>query len=285
MPGAKSSVGQALDKVLQACAWVGQTVTWVWRAAFPGPPMRMYQARFQCEAPCKGDAFSFRVTIHEFWTFPGRSDVMDLALKEHIEAQHMEVVRRLRGISRNFSPEETEKFECEANTKIGSLGSRESELRYTCRYSVEVAPDGKLHEQLQKAEVERLEARAGEVLKEQNLHHLEVMHGRWFAFLRKFDDDELGSLAAQLAGAPDKFPQVIAERMEERERVTDELRKLCDTTSDAYRDKGVFDFVTSTESAINRLLRHVGANSASKSDGKPGSGESGTGNGDTSSHV
>lgn len=120
---------------------------------------------------------------------------------------------------------------------------------------------------MRNAEIKRLEAQAEHARKDQYLKHLDVMRDRWLTFLGQFDGDPLGSLAAQLAGDPDHLADVIAKRTSERERLTDELRKLCDTTSDAYRDKDVFDFVNTTDSALSRLLRHVGIDGAPEPDG------------------
>jgi hypothetical protein len=282
MSGSESSVGYPLEILLRACAWVGQVMTRSWRAVFPTPPeppRKTHQTSFQAEAPCHGDAFSFRVTIHELWARPGESNALVLAVSERIKAQHLAVERRLRGISRRFPPEATEGFECAANSELGSPVHFSDDLDLECSFSVHVASDEELHQHLRNAEIKRLEAQAEHARKDQYLKHLDVMRDRWLTFLGQFDGDPLGSLAAQLAGDPDQLADVIAKRTSERERLTDELRKLCDTTSEAYRDKDVFDFVNTTDSALSRLLRHMGIDGASGPVGGMANGRSDAANG------
>jgi hypothetical protein len=282
MPGSESSVRSALEMVLRARAWVGQLVTGSWRAAFPTPPeppRRTHQTWFQAEVPCQGDAFSFRVTIHELWTRSGESDALELAVSEHIKARHMAVEGRLRTISRRFPPEATVDFEHTVKTELESPVRFPEDLDLDWSFSVHAAPDEELLQHLRNAEMKRLDAQAEHARKDQDLNNLELMRDRWLAFLGQFDGDPLGSLAAQLASDPDQLADVIAKRTSERERLTDELRKLCDTTSEAYRDKDVFDFVNTTDSALSRLLRHMGIDSTSAPDGGVANGRGAAANG------
>jgi hypothetical protein len=90
--------------------------------------------------------------------------------------QRPEVLRRLRAISRHFSPDETVVFEVAANRD----------------FSIQATPDSLLLEHLQDATVKRLK-----------LDNLETLHSRWLAFLRRMEADPLGSLAVQLADKPE----------------------------------------------------------------------------------
>lgn len=282
MPESESSVRHSQNVLLWTCAWVGQVVARFWRTVFPRALTRTYQEQFHAEVPCQGDAFSFSVTIHELWSRPGKSDALKSAVVERVTIQHMMVERRLRAISRRFSSEAAEEFERAANAALESSTHFPGEL--TCIYSIHAAPDQALHQHLRDSEIKRLEAHAEYTREKQHLDHVEFMRDRWFAFLRKFDGDPLGSLAAQVACAPDQLASVIAARTAERERLTDELRKLCDTTSEAYRDKDVFEFVTSTDSALGRLLRHVNIESPSGSAGGLASAGAEAVNGDRTPH-
>jgi len=282
MPRSESFVRFALETLLRACAWVGQLVTRSWRSAFPIPPespRRTHQTWFQAEVPCQGDAFSFRVTIHELWTRSGESGALELAVSERIKAQRMAVEGRLRAISRRFPPEATVDFEHAVKTELGSPARFPDDLDLDCSFSVHVAPDEELLRHLRNVEMKRLDAQAEHARKDQNLNNLELMRDRWLAFLGQFDGDPLGSLAAQLASNPDQLADVITKRTSERERLTDELRKLCDTTSEAYRDKDVFDFVSTTDSALSRLLHHMGIDSTSAPDGGVANGRGEAANG------
>jgi hypothetical protein len=282
MPGSESFFRYSLEMLLRARAWVGQLVTRSWHAAFPTspePPRRTHQTCFQAAVPCQGDAFSFRVTIHELWTRSGGSDGLELAVSKHVKAQHMAVEGRLRAISRRFRPEATVDFEHAAKTELGSPARFPEDLDLDCSFFVHAVPDEGLLQHLRDAEMKRLDAQAEHTRKDQNLNNLELMRDRWLAFLRRFDGDPLGSLAAQLASDPDQLADVITKRTSERERLTDELRKLCNTTSEAYRDKDVFDFVNTTDSALSRLLRHMGIDGTSAPDGGVANGRGEAANG------
>jgi hypothetical protein len=280
MPDSESFMRYALKKLLTACAWTGQALTRLWHAVTPVPheqSRRTYQTCFQAEVPCQGDAFDFRVTIHELWTRPGESEALELAVSERIKAQHMVLERQLRNISRRFQPEAAADFERAANAEIRSARFP-GDLALDCSYSVHAAPDEEFHQHLRNAEIKRVEAHAEHARKEQHLDHLELMRKRWVAFLGQFDGDPLGSLAAQLVGDPG-LADAIEKRTSEQERHKDELRKLCDTTTEAYRDKDVFDFVSSTDSALSRLLRHLGIEAASGPGGGQATGGSDAMNG------
>jgi hypothetical protein len=226
------------------------------------------QRSFAAEVPCHGDAFNFRVTVNEVWGGTAEPDTLRLAVNGRIAVQRIAIERQIRTISRRFSPEATADFEGALNAAFGSPSSFPGHPSLTCSYSVHVAPDSELHQHLRKAEIERLEAQSKHLRERRRLESIELMRDRWLAFLRQFDGDPLGTLAAQLAGEPEQLADLIAKRTSEQERTTDELRKLCDTASEAYRDKDVFDFVISTDSALSRLLRHVGIDGMSESDGR-----------------
>ena len=65
--------------------WSSRMVTHIWRAVYPHPPeppSRTHQDCFEAKAPCRGDAFAFRVTVVEFWTRRGEFDVHDLEYRK-----------------------------------------------------------------------------------------------------------------------------------------------------------------------------------------------------------
>lgn len=265
----ESSVKYTLEVMFQACVWVGKVVNRLWRTILPSrpePPRSIQETHFQTGVPCQGDAFSFQVTIHELWTYPGEPDVLERMVTEHVKAQQMVVERQLRALSRRFSPDAVADFERVANTELGSPVHFPETLGLDCSYSIHAAPDEVLHQHLRDAEIKRLEDRAEHTRADQRLDHIEQMRNRWLDFLRRSGEDPLGSLAAQLAGDPEDLANAIAKHMSEQKQLNDELRKLCDTTSEAYRDKDVFEFVASTDSALSRLLRHMGINGASEPD-------------------
>lgn len=227
-------------------------------------------------APCR--------TINEVWSGAAGPDALKLAVNGRIDAQRMAIERRLRIISRRFAPEATADLEQTLNTALGSPSSLPGDPDLTCGYSVHVAPDSELYQYLRKAEIKRLEDQSDHVRQSQRLADLELMRGRWLAFLRQFDGDELGTLAAQLADGPGQLADLIAKRASERERDRDDLRKLFDTTSEAYRNRDVFDFVISADSALSRLLRHVGIDSVPGTEHRPASSPNESENGASPAH-
>lgn len=268
MSDSKSSGHSAQEILHQARTGVGRVLRRLWRVVFREQPRTTDRRSFQAQAPSQGDAFNFRVTVNEVWSGVAEPEALKVAVNERIEVQRMAIERQLRTISRRFAPEAPADLEYALNTALGSPSSFPGDPSLTCHYSVHVAPDDELHQYLRNVEIKRLEAKSEHVRQGQRLDDLELMRDRWLAFLQQFDGDELGTLAAQLAGDPGQLADLIAKRTSERERVTDDLRKLCDTTSEAYRDKDVFDFVISTDSALSRLLHHVGVDGASGPDGR-----------------
>jgi hypothetical protein len=222
---------------------------------------------FDVQAPCRGDAFAFRVTVTELWTRMGPFDPLDLEIRK--ESSRADVERRLRAISRRYPPEAAALVEHEMNAAFEAPMSFAGDPALSCARSVQVALDQVLSERLQEAEFERLKSGAEHTRKTQELERLEAMQIRWLAFLRQLDHDPLGQLAARLAG-DQKLADAIKQHTSEQQRITEGLRDLCDAATEAYQDKDVFDFYMTTESALGRLLRHIGADDSSSPNGGPG---------------
>jgi hypothetical protein len=252
----ESSASHALATLLRV---FGRTVARTWHALFPRrpeTPRSIHQTCFEAEVPCQGDAFSFRVTIRELWTRSGEPDALGLAVRDHIKPRHMAVEQRLRAISRRFPPEAAEAFENAANTELGEPTLFPDDPDLDCSYSVHAALDGELRTKSRDAEIKRL-----------NLEQLDAMQKRWLEFLRARQDDPLVPLATQLAG-DQTIAEAIAKYRSEEEQLTDQLHKILDSTSEAYREKDVFEFVQSTESALGRLLSHLRIDGTEERDGQ-----------------
>jgi hypothetical protein len=222
------------------------------------------QDHFEVQAPCRADAFAFRVTVAERWIRMGAFDPLDLDIRK--ESSRAEVERRLRAISRRYPPEAAALVEHAMNAELETPMSFPGDPTLSCAHSVQVALDEALSKHLQDAEFERLRATAEHDKKTKELDRLEAMQIRWLAFLRQLDQDPLGQLAARLAG-DQKLADAIKQHTSEQQRITEGLRDLCDAATEAYQDKDVFDFYMTTESALSRLLRHIGANGSSGPNG------------------
>lgn len=239
----------------------------IWHAAHRQPPgPSIDQDCFDVHAPCRGEAFAFQVTVAELWTRMGAFDPLDLEIRK--ESSRAEVERRLRAISRRYPPEAAALVEHEMNAEFEAPMSFAGDPALSCARSVQVTLDHALSEHLQEAEFERLKASAEHSRKTQELERLEAMQMRWLAFLRQLDHDPLGHLAARLAG-DQKLADAIKQHTSEQQRITEGLRDLCDAATEAYQDKDVFDFYLTTESALSRLLRHIGANDSTSPNGGP----------------
>jgi hypothetical protein len=231
-------------------------------------PLVTYETHFQVNVPCHRDALSFRVTVTHTWTWPGDFSSLQLAVSERTQNRNVMVEQRLRAISRRFPPNATEEFERDAHLEVSRLPRLPEQPGLSCVISVHAALDEELCGQLREAEIERFKADAEYENKQQDVLHIEQMRDRWLAFLTQIDGHPLGPLAARLAARPGDLAEAIAKHATERERDTAELRQLCDTISDAYRDQNLFDFANRTDMAISRLLKHVGIDGTPKADGR-----------------
>jgi hypothetical protein len=237
----------------------------IWRAVYRRTPEpAIHQECFDIATPCRGDAFVFRVSVAELWTRQGEFDLLDLSIRK--ESTRAELEPRLRAISRRYPPEAAALVEQAMNADLTTPAGFADDPSLCCVRSVQVAPDEAVSEQLQEAERERLRADAEHVRKTQEFNRLEAMQVRWLAFLRQLDHDPLGQLAARLAG-DQKLAETIKQHTSEQQRITEGLRELCDAATEAYQDKDVFDFSMTTDSALSRLLRHIGADGATSPNG------------------
>lgn len=251
----ESSVSDALVMLLRSCTRI---VARIWRVVFPRkpePPRRIHQVCLEVEVPSLGDAFNFPLSIRELWTRSGDADALGLAVAEHIKGQHMTVERQLRAISRRFAPDAVEAFERAANAELGGPTLFPDDPDLDCNYVVQAAPDEELRKYSRDAEIKRL-----------NLERLSSMRDAWLEFLKALDDNPLGPLAAELAD-DQKLSDAMAKRASERKQLTHDLHDLYDRASEAYRDKDVFEFVTTTDSALGRLLSHLRIDGTDRPDG------------------
>lgn len=245
--------------------WSCRMTAKIWRALYRrSPEPAIHQDCFDIATPCRGDAFAFRVSVAELWTGQGEFDLLDLDIRKG--STRAELEPRLRAVSRRYPPEAAALVEHAMNAELAAPTRFVDDAGLTCVRSVQVAPDEALSEQLQEAERERLRADAEHVRKTKDLDRLEAMQVRWLGFLRQLDHDPLGQLAARLAG-DQTLAETIKQHTSEQQRITEGLRQLCDAATEAYQDKDVFDFSMTTDSALSRLLRHIGADGAVRPNG------------------
>jgi hypothetical protein len=230
------------------------------------PTTRHHEDSFDTEVPCKQDAFSFRVTVREVWSRPGSADDLAAAVVAQRPAHEATLRRRLRVISRRYPPQQSALVECHANDELGRPQPFGDEPGLTCACSFEVTPDETLIEHMQQAERTRLTAEASHDAVARNLERLEQVEKRWLAFLRQLSRDPLGLTIARLTGGPE-LADAIDRYAAQQEQATKELRDLCDTATDAYREKGLYDYAMTTDNAFSRLLEHINQGSGPSANG------------------
>jgi hypothetical protein len=230
------------------------------------PTVWYHEDNFDTRVPCQHDAFSFQVTVREIWSRPGRPDDLTLAVVARREPHRATVRRRLRVISRSCPPSTSALLEHRANEELGRPEFVAGESGLTCACSFEVMPDEALVQQLQQAERDRLAAEASHEAMTRNLECLEHIKGRWADFLRQLSRDPLGPTVAQLAGSSE-LADAISRFAAQQEQITRDLRDLCDTATEAYREKGAYELVMNTDNAFSRLLSHINRDSAPSANG------------------
>jgi hypothetical protein len=225
-----------------------------------------YEDAFDTRVPCQHDAFSFHVTVREVWSRTSRFDDLGLVVAARKEAHRATIRRRLRAISRGYRPDASAAVEQIANEQLGRPESVADELGLTCTCSFEATPDQELVDKLRQVELERLTVEAGDEATARRLERLERIEGRWLNFLRQLGRDPLGPAIARLAGSED-LAGAIAEFGAQQEQITKDLRDLCDTATEAYREKGLYEFAMTTDNAFSRLLQHISQEPASSVNG------------------
>jgi hypothetical protein len=245
----------------RACAWILGMMAALWDCVMLPRAKSPMRTCFRVTVPCQGDAFSFKVVVSEIWTRPGRLRALEEAVSIHRTAFEEMVQRRLRDISRHYQSDATEEFERSAIASLSRPAGFSDDSALTCTCSIRAEPDDAVCKKLGEAEFVRLKKDAERREAERQVEHLDRMRARCLGFLKEADKDPLGSLAVQLAvhfgGNPKEIAEVIVKHASERERAAEELRKLCDTASQAYRDKDLFDFANSMDSPLSRLVQHV----------------------------
>lgn len=207
--------------------------------------------------PCKGDAFVFQVAVEETWSLRGEPSELEAAVKSHQPDLHDKLERRLREISRRYSPEDVPAFEdaVDAEARMPVRFQNESGLR--CRLSARAGLDDELREKRREAKLGEIAKDAARAEARRDAEHINQMRELWLAFLKEAEKDPLGSLSVQLAGNPGKVSELVAKHASNQEQAAEQIRKACETAIQAYRDKGLYEFEVHMDSAFSRLLRYL----------------------------
>lgn len=222
----------------------------------PKQPVRLYEDSFSTRVPCHSGAFSFNVTVWEVWARQGGARQLALAVAASQETRRAAIRQRLRCISRCYPPHASAIVEHKANEELGQPEDVEGEPGLTCTCSFEASPDEALVKELQDAEIKIVTAEAGHGATARNLEHLKAIEEHWLGFLQRLGRDPLGPAIARLAG-DQQLADAITKYAAQQEQLTKDLRELCDTATEAYREKGLYEFAMTTDNAFSRLLHHI----------------------------
>jgi hypothetical protein len=248
---------------------VASSLRRMWHHTLRKPPPSFWQhERFSVDTPTAEQPVTFRVDVIGLWEGRGTREAVIENIRNEAPLEEQRVRKELRELSRKFTPEELADFERGAGEKLGGAEQFCDGL-LECHYRVEVSPDQALQDHLRKKWETGATAEADHKLKERALERLQPLQERWLRFLRELEADPLSALAVRLADDPSQLAEIIGRRASEQEYLQEELKKLCDTTSEAYRDMGVFDFVMKTDGALAALIRHLGIDQASHTNGAP----------------
>jgi hypothetical protein len=258
----ESGIWRIMTRLGGICTQIGHAVAATMQMMWPRtlrkpPPLYYKHIRFAVDTPTREQAVTFQVDVIGLWTGQGTEEVVLEHISRNAPLEEQRVRKELRELSRAFTPAELADFEKRADEQLGEPASFEDGL-LECHFSIEVSPDQVLQDHQRKTWEKMAGADADHKLKERALGQLQPLQERWLNFLRDLEADPLGALAVQLADNPSQLAEIIGRRTTEREYLQKELKRLCDTTSDAYREMGVFDFVVETDGALATLIRHLG---------------------------
>ncbi|MCA1673749.1 MAG: hypothetical protein LC799_16620, partial [Actinobacteria bacterium] len=226
-------------------------------AKITGPARAMLATErvFTIPAPCRGGGFTFEVSVFGIWTGQGAQVPVQQAI-ERAEPTHREYLeKQLRELSRDFEPDAFAAAEECMNDELALPLTYEQGL-LTCRSRARVGPDEALRKHLQKQWTDRSDDKAQHVRAKQHIEYMGELRELWKEFLQQTD----GSLAAQavrLASKPELVGTIASEMAKTKQETMDELRKIVDRAVDDHKRLEVYDFVTSYDSALRKLMQHL----------------------------
>jgi len=221
----------------------------------PARAMVATERIFTVPAPCRGGGFTFEVSVVGIWTGRGGQVPVQQAI-DRAEATHREYIeKRLRDLSRHFEPDAFAAAEDRMNDELSLPLAYEQGL-LTCRSWVRVGPDEELRKHLQKQWTDRSDDEAQQVRAKRHIVYLAELRELWEEFLQKLE----GSIAAQavrLASKPELVGTIATEMTKAKEETMEELREIVDKAVDDHERLDLYDFVTSYDSALRKLMQHL----------------------------
>lgn len=228
------------------------------RYAQISPPARAVlttERVFTVVAPCLGGGFTFEVSVVVVWTGQGPQVAVQQAI-ERAEPTHREYIeKQLRELSRGFEPDAFSATEERMNEELALPLTYEQGL-LTCRSRARVGPDDALRKHLQKQWTDRSDDEAKQERAKRHIEYLAELRELWKEFLQEME----GSVAAQavrLASKPELVGNIASEMTKSKQETMEELREIVDKAVDDHERLDLYDFVTSYDSALRKLMQHL----------------------------
>jgi len=214
------------------------------------------QRDFAIHTPCRGDGFTFEVSVVGVWTGQGSQPHLLQAIGRAEFEHHKYVEKQLRQLSRGFEPDAFAAAEQRMNDELALPLTYEMGL-LSCRSRVRVGPDDSLRTHLQQQWSDRSNEGAQHARAKRHIEHLAELRELWGRFLKQMDDP-LAAQAVRLANDPRLVGDIATEVAEKNQRTATELREIVDQAIADHERFDLYDFVISYDSALQKLMRHVG---------------------------
>jgi len=209
-------------------------------------------------SPAKGDAYDFSVTLFRTASSAGKR-VRALLNDEVPEAEAVlqRACQEVRPITRRFEITEAGAVEQAANERLGSIsGALTGVHRWTIRAEVNVPEEIRLLNR--NAHRKQHEIRSGAAAALLEIESKDEIRRKWQEFLAAVEGSARVVHAIQLAVAPEKLPEIIAELDEQRQQGAHDLLGTVDKIMQNYQNVDMLDFVVRNESVLRRTLELLG---------------------------
>lgn len=211
----------------------------------PDPPLTL-----QC--PVSGGAFDFEIEVVCWWQTRRATLLSPQALDGPRRDVHRQIEPWLRERARLFAPDQFAEAEQRINNELAVAWPYEANKLF-CAIHTRVRPGQELRQLLQEQWKEASRA-----------DHVRSVTERWLRFLRDFPADPLALPALELAA--DDVASVVRNAQIARNRVDEQiaatrknLRDIAQQARKQHERLDVYEYVTSYESALRKLLDVVAA--------------------------
>lgn len=255
-PGSDNADSSAMHRMIHTLAAAPRRPANRRSAQIPPPARAMLTTErvFTVPAPCRG-GFTFEVSVVGVWTGHGPQVTVQQAIERAEPTHHEYIEKQLRGLSRDFEPDAFAATEDRMNEELVLPLTYEDGL-LTCRSRARVGPDDVLCKHLQKQWTDRSDDEAQQERAKRHIEYLGELRELWEGFLQKVE----GSLAAQavrLASKPELVGNIASEMTKSKQETMDELREIVAKAVDDHERLDLYDFVTSYDSALRKLMQHL----------------------------